>query len=128
MDKPKNAITLPSGAWVLLKDPEELLSEDLDKAMADMPAPDRDRPFPFATQLTYQVMLVMIEDWYVPYLKDPKALPIAKPEQLRRLKIRDRRALEKVIEPAREILFPKAPTDDDDQLEDPGSPTMPASA
>lgn len=121
-------IDLPSGAWVELRDPEDLESRDLDEAMKDLPRPDTDKPFPFSTQLTYQIMLVMITDWNVPYLPDPQALPIAKPEQLRRLKIADRRALEKALEPARELLFPKAPEPSDDQLEDPGSPSMPASA
>lgn len=121
-------IDLPSGGWVQLRDPEMLESGDLDDAMAKLPAPDKDKPFPFATALTYQVMLVMIEDWMVPYLPDPAALPIARPEQLKRLRLTDRRVLETALEPGRALLFPKAPSDDDEQLEDAGSPTTPASA
>lgn len=120
-------IELPSGAWVELRDPEDLESRDLDEAMKDLSRPDPDKPFPFSTQLTYQIMLVMITDWNVPYLADPQALPIAKPEQLRRLKIADRRALEKALEPARALLFPKEPDNSDEQLADKASPTMPVS-
>lgn len=125
---PPKALTLPSGAWVLLRDPEDLNAGDQEDLMKDLSRPNADKPFHFAYDLTTGLKLLMIEDWHIPYLPDPVALPIANPKQLRLLKISDNNVLENALLPARELLFPKRPDNSDAQLDDKSSPTMPASA
>lgn len=121
-------VDLPSGGWVELRDPEEIRAGDQEKLMRGMNKPDEAKPFDFVFDLTAGLKLLMIADWSIPYLSNPTALPQANPKLLRELKLPDNRKLEQALEPARELLFPTPPSPDDEQLDDPASPTTPASA
>ncbi|HEY2763410.1 MAG TPA: hypothetical protein VGJ13_05270 [Pseudonocardiaceae bacterium] len=122
-------VDLPTdGAWVELRDPETIIAGDQEDLMRQMPKPDEGRPFDFAYDLTTGLKLLMIKDWYVPYLSDPHALPVANPKLLRELRLPDNHKLEEALAPARALLFPTPAEPSDKQLEDPGSPTTPANA
>lgn len=113
---------------MLLRDPEDVTAGDQEDLMRTMPKPDMDKPFDFAVDLATGIKLLMIADWWVPYLPDPLALPVANPKQLRKLKLKDNRVLEEALKPARELLFPTQAEPSDEQLADRGSPTTPANA
>lgn len=121
-------VDLPTeGAWVELRDPESITAGDLDDLMERLPRPDNDRPAKFAVRMATGIKLLMIEDWHVPYLSDPHALPVANPKLLRELRLPDNRKLEEALESARKMLFPGNAEPSDEQLADPSSPTTPAS-
>lgn len=121
-------IELPSGGWVELREPDTIRAGDQEDMMRGLPNPDKNRLYGAVVDMATGMKLLMITDWEVPYLSDPKALPGANPRLLRELTLADNRALEKALEPARALLFPANPSPDDEQLNDPGSPTTPASA
>lgn len=120
-------IELPSGGWIELREPDTIRAGDQEDMMRGLPNPDKNRLYGAVVDMATGMKLLMITDWEIPYLSDPKALPQANPRLLRELTLADNRVLEKALEPARALLFPTNPSPDDDQLNDPGSPTMPAS-
>lgn len=119
-------IELPSGGWIQLRDPEDFRDGDKEDMMRRIGHVDQDRPIDAGYDLLRELKLALIEDWHIPYLSDPQALPIANPKLLRELKIRDSNALEPYVLAARALLFPAPPSPD--QYEDKASPTAPASA
>jgi hypothetical protein len=123
---------LPSGGWFEIRDPETIRQGDMDDVLRDAAKPDEGKPFHFGLDVATGLKLLMITAWHVPYLSKPDKLPGIDPHTgqvpaLRELTIPDNRAIETALKPAQELLFPKKPSPDDDQLEDKASPTTPAS-
>lgn len=121
-------IDLPSGGWVELRDPETIRARDQERVMRKVAKPDEALPFGFIYDVTNGLKMLMVEKWDVPYLQKPTAIPEDEPWQLGDLTIADNRVLEEAIQPARELLFPKPASPDDEQLDDKASPTTPANA
>jgi hypothetical protein len=124
---------LPSGGWFEIADPETIRQGHMDDILKDAAKPDDDKPFRFGLDVATGLKLLMITAWEVPYLRQPTKLPGINPhtqlvDALRELTIADNRAIEEALKPAQELLFPKKPSPDDDQLDDKASPTTPASA
>lgn len=120
-------IELPSGGWIDLRDPETIRAGDQDDILRRIGKIDKDKPLWFGLDIATGLKLLMIADWKISYLSDPEALPVANPKLLRELTLPDNRALETALAPARELLFPTPVSVDDEQLDDPASPTTPAS-
>ena len=96
--------------------------------MRKVAKPDTDMPFGFVYDVANGLKALMVEKWDVPYLQEPTKIPEDAPWQLGDLTIPDDKALEEALKPAREMLFPAAPSVDDAQLDDKASPTTPANA
>jgi len=120
-------LQLPSGAVVVLRDPEELTGADHRQIMSSLRGnpENEDLLVSLAMDLLYMGTCLLIESWTVPYL--PGLLPPSKePSHLGKLRLRDYNTVIEAAGPSIELLFPKDSGIDDAGV--PGSPTGPASA
>ncbi|MFJ2630829.1 hypothetical protein ACIO6U_02545 [Streptomyces sp. NPDC087422] len=116
-------ITLPSGAWIQLKDARTLRRGDKKKAMANVNG-EGDKLLAMAYEMTDGLLAVLVIDWSYDL-----PLPSQSLESLDLLPIEDDDALMKAIEPARAVIFPEpANPADPKQIADPASPTEPSAA
>lgn len=116
-------LPLPSGGWVVLRDPMELRGRD--RRAVQQAIVDPDRKIAAALDITDGCICMLVESWSLPYLPNAP-LPRDNPDVLGELTIPDQVELEKAVEPALKVLFPKEVTIDDAGVA--GSPTRPASA
>lgn len=116
-------LALPSGGWVVLRDPLELRGKD--RRAVQRAILDPNRKVAAALDLTDGTICMLVESWSLPYLPGAP-VPRADPSVLDSLTIPDQMALEAAVEPALKVLFPREATIDDAGV--PGSPTQPASA
>jgi hypothetical protein len=116
-------LELPSGGWVVLRDPLELRGKD--RRAVQRAVMDPDRKIAAALDLVDGTICMLVESWSLPYLPGA-AIPRTDPDLLGELTIADQTALEQAVEPAIAVLFPREVTIDDAGV--PGSPTRPASA
>lgn len=116
-------ITLPSGAWVQLRDPKTLRRGDKKRAMAQVSG-DTDKLMAMAYDMADGLLAVLVIDWSYPL-----PVPSESMGSLDLLPIEDDEALMKAIEPARALIFPEpANAADPKQVENPASPTEPSAA
>jgi hypothetical protein len=113
-------ITLPSGAWIQLRDAKTLRRGDKKKAMSSVTG-DGERLMAMAYEMTDGLLAVLVIDWSYQL-----PLPSESIESLDLLPIEDDEALMKAIEPARALIFPEQPEPTKKQLADPASPTEPS--
>lgn len=116
-------LTLPSGGWVVLRDPMELRAKD--RRVVQRAILDPDLKIASALDITDGAICMLVESWTLPYLPDAP-LPRTNPGILGELSIADQIVLEAAVEPALKVLFPREATVDDAGV--PGSPTRPANA
>jgi hypothetical protein len=116
-------LELPSGGWVVLRDPLELRGKDRREVQRAIMDPDR--KIASALDVTDGTICMLVESWSLPYAPNAP-LPRVDPRILGELTIADQMALEQAIDPALKVLFPREETIDDAGV--PGSPTPPASA
>jgi hypothetical protein len=122
-------VTLPSGATVTFRDPEDLLGEDVEAVLATLRREQSETGQ--AVSAIAGVASVLVESWTIPYPPGrPKdttdeawPLPRTDPALLGKLSARDWRALIDVVSPAVRLVLPSAPDPTDVT---PGSPTVPA--
>lgn len=114
-------VTLPSGGHVVLKDPTELRGKDRREVQRAIQDPER--KIASALDIVDGTTCMLVESWTIPYLPGAP-LPRVAPEVLGELTIADQVALEKAVDPAIKVLFPK-PVTAENAME-PGSPTRPA--
>ncbi|MEV5472737.1 hypothetical protein ACIRH0_04170 [Streptomyces sp. NPDC093675] len=116
-------ITLPSGAWVELRDPATLRRGDKKTALRMVPISE-DAELTLATQLEMSdgVFAVMITGWSYDL-----PLPVTA-ASLELLPMEDGAALEEhpSIEAAHKLIFPEQAKKTPEQLADPASPTEPS--
>ncbi|MFF1284305.1 hypothetical protein ACFVY4_26635 [Streptomyces sp. NPDC058299] len=112
-------ITLPSGAWVQLRDPATLRRGDKQKAMRAVQ--DEGGDLSQALDLINGLLQVLIIDWSYPF-----PVPGETPASLDLVPLEDDDALSEAIEPARQMLFPSKP--DPKDAKDAASPTEPSAA
>ncbi|GAA2732326.1 hypothetical protein [Streptomyces nogalater] len=115
-----NRVTLPSGAWVQLRDPHTLRRGDKQKALRavhDTEGGDVGA----ALDLINGLLAVLIIDWSYPF-----PIPSEMPASLDLVPLEDDDALSEAVEPARQLLFPGKP--DPKDAKDPASPTEPSAA
>lgn len=123
-------LTLPSGAVVTLRDPEDLTGAEYNAIVGGIvrkgdPRDDEGAAAAAGMDMVYGLAAVLVSAWEVPYL--PGLLPPCKePDHLGRLRIRDYNAVIEAAKGAMGILFPGEATVDGAAV--PGSPTEPASA
>lgn len=116
-------ITLPSGAWVQLRDPKTLRRGDKKRALAAVTG-DTDKLMAMAYGMADGLLAVLVIGWSYPL-----PIPSESMESLDLLPIEDDEALMKAIEPARALIFPEpANPTDPKQVKDPASPTEPSDA
>lgn len=130
---------LPSGGWVELRDHNWLRARDRNALMRKITAehenvPQIDQGFRALNEIT----ALMITAWSLPYEPEPIVaedgtetprpwtLPKNDPSILDEVLAPDAVKLEQLLEPARRVLMPSKPSPDD--VEDPASPSGPASA
>lgn len=125
---------LPSGGWVELRDLSGLKARDHKAILRGMGNPDPNKAMSFGIDMTDGLISTMITGWSLPYGQD-WAIPslcimrdpiTGTPVVLDDMQAADYAALEELMLPAQKVLFPKKadPTD----VENPASPTAPASA
>lgn len=120
-----NDLQLPSGGHVVLRDPLELRAKD--RRAVQEAIKDPDRRVGSALDLMDGTICMLVESWDIPYLGGAATpIPRADPDILGELRIPDKVALEKAIDPAMKILFPGESKPEDAAT--PGTPTRPASA
>ncbi|MFJ5217167.1 hypothetical protein ACIP98_20895 [Streptomyces sp. NPDC088354] len=116
-------ISLPSGAWVELRDPAELRRGDKKRALR-MVEISEDGALTLGTQIEMAdgVLAVLIAAWSYSL-----PLPVTA-ESLEMLPMEDGNALEEheLVKAAHKLLFPGAPEPTPEQLADPASPTEPS--
>jgi hypothetical protein len=113
-------VTLPSGAWVQLRDPQTLRRGDKQKALRavnDTEGGDVGA----ALDLINGLLAVLIIDWSYPF-----PVPSETPASLDLVPLEDDDALSEAVEPARVLLFPGKP--DPKDAKDSASPTEPSAA
>lgn len=110
-------ITLPSGAWIQLRDATTLRRGDKKKAMSSVT--NAERVMQMAYEMTDGLLQVLIMNWSYPL-----PIPSESPDSLNLLPIEDDEALMEAIEPARRMIFPEKP--DPKDIKDEGSPTEPS--
>ncbi|MFJ8006069.1 hypothetical protein [Streptomyces fagopyri] len=116
-------LTLPSGAWVELRDPSELRRGDKKRALRMVPLKgEAELTLGMPTEMADGVIAVMITAWS--YMLP---LPVT-PESLDQLPMEDGNALEELeaIKAAHKLLFPDEPDKTPQQVENPMSPTEPS--
>jgi hypothetical protein len=115
-----------------MRDATALRQGDREDILSGLPKVKDDRPFVFAVASVNALQLALITAWEVPYLQHPTRLPAVNPktghiEAFRELTCGDADVIAAAAKEAQELLFPKPPVPDDEQLDDPQSPTEPAS-
>ncbi|MFE5140306.1 hypothetical protein ACFRDV_21960 [Streptomyces fagopyri] len=116
-------LNLPSGAWVELRDPNELRRGDKKRALKMVPiSEDLDLSLGTQADMADGVLAVMIAAWSYDL-----PLPVT-PASLDHLPMEDGNALEELapIKAAHKLLFPDAPAKTPEQVADPMSPTEPS--
>ncbi|MEW2164426.1 hypothetical protein AB0912_15740 [Streptomyces sp. NPDC007084] len=116
-------ISLPSGAWVELRDPSELRRGDKKRALQMVPiSEDMDLTLGTETEMTDGVLAVLITGWSFDL-----PLPVTA-ASLALLSLADGNALEGLdaVGEAKRLLFPQAPQKTEEQVKDPMSPTEPS--
>ncbi len=132
MDNFSLHITLPSGATVTFRDPEDLTGADHQRVVSAIQ--QIDRVAAAGMDALYGTACMLIEAWSVPYApgrprqpsEDPWPLPSTDPTLLGKLSMRDYGALTVAVSPVASILFPAPVIPDDAGV--PGTPTQPADA
>lgn len=112
-------ITLPSGAWVELRDPSTLLRGDKKKVMRGVE--DFDRELAVIYDLTDGLLQVLVTAWSYAL-----PLPSESPASLELLPLADDERLMEITEAARNLLFPGKAEASPEQVADPASPTEPS--
>ncbi|AEW92932.1 MULTISPECIES: hypothetical protein [Streptomycetaceae] len=110
--------TLPSGAWVELRDWRELRRGDKKRALSDVT--DTTRPVAAGYELADALLTILITAWSYQL-----PLPSASPESLDLLPIEDDQPLMDLVLPAIQGLVP---TSVDTEDADPASPSVPSAA
>jgi hypothetical protein len=125
------------GAWVELRDVEDLRARDRKKVDAvvmsaltvDMEtgaiAANPGALEKVASGTNEAIAAVLISSWEIPYLPDAQ-LPCIDPDVLGELRLPDYDRLIELIEPAAALLNPRSSSNPDD-YDDPQSPSEPAS-
>jgi hypothetical protein len=125
---------LPSGGWVELRDLSGLKARDHKAILRGINETDMTKAMSFGVDMTDGLMTVMVTAWSLPYGAD-WAIPslcimrdaiTGTPVVLDDMRAGDYAALEALVLPAMKVLFPKKA--DPSDVEDPASPTAPASA
>lgn len=117
------------GSWVELRDFSELRYGDKKRVQAAVT--DHTRLVPASNEMMDALMVLLIVSWN---LSEDLPLPSQDPSVIDRLSLTEGNALEALIEPARELLFPGAaePAKDEpaeavqEALKDPAHPTVPS--
>ena len=111
-------ITLPSGAWIQLKDPHTLRRGDRQQVLRAVQ--DTENTMAMGLDMVNGLLKVLVIDWSY-------ALPIPSesPASLDLLPLEDDDAITEAIEPIRKMLFPEKP-DPLKDAKDPASPTEPS--
>ncbi|MET7746209.1 hypothetical protein [Streptomyces sp. NPDC005385] len=112
-------ITMPSGAWIELRDPNTLLRGDKKRLLEAMP--DTENNIRIGFSIIDGLLQALVTAWSY-------ALPIPSenPESLELLPIGDDEELAEAVEPGRLLLFPEPVKETPEQLENPTSPTAPS--
>lgn len=120
-------LDLPSGGWILLRDPKTLRRKDrqrlLSRLSADTAPGTELSQFSAGMRMIDGLELMMIVEWSIPYLDDPNAAPTA--ELLDELYLDDAAVLTEACEPVMTIITPRGASPAGMAV--PGSPTRPAS-
>ncbi|MBK3624908.1 hypothetical protein JHN59_08610 [Streptomyces sp. MBT49] len=115
-----NRFTLPSGAWVELRDPHTLLRGDKKRLLQGLP--ETENMVYFALEMVDGLLALLVVAWSYEL-----PLPSQDPKSLELLPIGDDEALSEGVEPARLLIFPEQPDEtSQEQREDPASPTEPS--
>ncbi|MFE9448266.1 hypothetical protein [Streptomyces sp. NPDC006739] len=114
------------GAWVELRDPSELRYGD--KQAVQSGIADVENKGALGVNLNTSLISLLVVNWEIPGQMLP--LPSQDPSVIGMLTIADGNALEKLITPARELLFPGDPESATAEEQtaaaaDPASPTAP---
>ncbi|MEV0090468.1 hypothetical protein [Streptomyces sp. NPDC050738] len=112
-------LTLPSGAWVELRDPATMLRGDKKKVMRGIS--DIENPMATGYDLTDGLLQVLVVAWSYEL-----PLPSVSPESLELLPLNDDERLMEITEAARDLIFPKKSEPTPEQVADPASPTVPS--
>jgi hypothetical protein len=123
--------TLPSGGWVEFRELDTLRGKDSKAVTRQI---DPENPMESALSVTDELIVLMVTAWEFPYpAPDGNSvwpLPSTTPMHMRTLTdemtAADYTRLQQLVDPVRKLLMPKAPSPDD--YDQPGSPTVPASA
>ncbi|MFE5037161.1 hypothetical protein [Streptomyces sp. NPDC056683] len=110
-------VTLPSGAWVQLRDPQTLRRGDKQRAMRAVQ--DDGGDLSQALDLINGLLRVLIIDWSYEF-----PIPDQTPASLDLIPLEDDDALSEAVEESRKLLFPAKP--DPKDVKDAASPTAPS--
>lgn len=113
------------GSWVELRDPQELRYGDKQNVLRSLNQVERQ--VSAGIDMTNAIIALMVINWQLP---SPLPVPAQDITVIDRLTLADGAALEKLIEPTRELLFPTSPEPQtaEEQAKaagDPASPTTP---
>ena len=113
-------VTLPSGATVTLKDPQNLRVKDRKRVLksAEIEGGDLSR----ALALGYALIAMLVEDWSFDLI-----IPAIKIDNLDELEMKDYDALVEETKDAQKFLFPNL-ADTDENEADPKAPTANSNA
>lgn len=111
------------GSWVDLRDPHDLRYGD--KQRVQDVITDTERPLAATNQMRNALIALLVTNWQLP---EQLPLPSQDIGVLSRLTIRDGNALENLVKPAQELLFPGTPEPETAEeqakaVADPASPT-----
>lgn len=116
-------LELPSGGHVVLKDPTTLRAKDKKKVLKGIQ--DIEKQVAAGLDIVDGLICMLVESWDLPYLPNAP-IPAVSIGMTDEMTIPDYDALVEAVGPAREVLFPGSP--DVDKVDDPASPSGPASA
>lgn len=139
LDVPTLAVRheLPSGGWVVLRDHTQLRARTMKEVLRRVKIDD-DNAMNTGLSITDSLMVALVTDWGFPYKPEPVVqpdgtvverdwvLPSVDVTMTDDLRAPDYSALRDLVQPAQKVMFPGKP--DAKDVEDPGSPTEPASA
>lgn len=113
------------GSWVELRDPSELRYGDKQRIMASIEDPKR--VMGASIDMSTALMALLVVSWQLP---SQLPVPSQDPTVIGMLSVADGNALEELIKPAQDLLFPGDPEPKTDEEQaaaqaDPGSPTGP---
>lgn len=117
---PDGAHLMPSGNWVTLRDPRELTRGDK-KQLVRQANREGLSAIDSGYEVYEQLMAKLVTGWSYPF-----PLPSEQTESLDAIPVEDDNAMSDLIEPARQLLFPKTEVTPDDHG-DPASPSAPSS-
>jgi hypothetical protein len=111
--------SLPSGAWIELRDWRELRRGDKQNILGDVADPEKLMAMMF--EVTNGLLRLLITNWSYEL-----PIPSVSRQSLDLLPMEDDGALTQLVQPAFRALFPQTPVADDEQRADESSPTEPS--